>query len=52
MNLKSSEIAGKTTKNDSFKNSFVNLLGLEDALKSADKLAKKCLETMNSFVRI
>ncbi|WNL13108.1 polyprenyl synthetase family protein [Aliarcobacter cryaerophilus] len=47
--LESSEIAGKTTKNDSFKNSFVNLLGLEDALKSADKLAKKCLATMNSF---
>ena len=47
--LESSEIAGKTTQNDSFKNSFVNLLGLEDALKSADKLAKKCLETMNSF---
>ena len=47
--LESSEIAGKTTKNDSFKNSFVNLLGLEDALKSADKLAKKCLEAMNSF---
>lgn len=47
--LESSEIAGKTTKNDSFKNSFVNLLGLEDALKSADKFAKKCLETMNSF---
>ncbi|MCT7510181.1 polyprenyl synthetase family protein [Aliarcobacter cryaerophilus] len=47
--LESSEIAGKTTKNDSFKNSFVNLLGLKDALKSADKLAKKCLETMNSF---
>ena len=47
--LESSEIAGKTTKNDSFKNSFVNLLGLKDALKSADKLTKKCLETMNSF---
>lgn len=47
--LESSEIAGKTTKNDSFKNSFVNLLGLEESLKSADKLAKKCLETMNSF---
>ncbi|AYJ80444.1 geranyl transferase [Aliarcobacter cryaerophilus ATCC 43158] len=47
--LESSEIAGKTTKNDSLKNSFVNLLGLEDALKSADNLATKCLETMNSF---
>ena len=47
--LESSEIAGKTTKNDSFKNSFVNLLGLEESLKSADNLATKCLETMNSF---
>ena len=47
--LESSEIAGKTTKNDSLKNSFVNLLGLEESLKSADNLATKCLETMNSF---
>src|SRR5574344_1731729 len=47
--LESSEIDGKTTQNDSFKNCFVNLLGLEESLKSADKLAKKCLETMNSF---
>ena len=47
--LESSEIAGKTTQNDSFKNSFVNLLGLEESLKSADNLATKCLETMNSF---
>src|SRR5574344_1681775 len=39
--LESSEVAGKTTQNDSFKNSFVNLLGLEDALKSADKLDRK-----------
>jgi geranylgeranyl diphosphate synthase type II len=31
--LESSEIAGKTTKNDSFKNSFVNLLGLEECFK-------------------
>ena len=47
--LESSEIAGKTTKNDSLKNSFVNLLGLEESLKSADNLATKCLETMNIF---
>ncbi|MDQ1341122.1 MAG: farnesyl diphosphate synthase [Campylobacterota bacterium] len=30
---KSSKDAGKTTNNDKFKNSFVNLLGLEEALK-------------------
>lgn len=45
----SSEIAGKTTKNDSSKNSFVNLLGLEGAIKSADELAQKCQENLNSF---
>lgn len=49
MNLKAVKLLEKLQKNDSFKNSFVNLLGLKDALKSADKLAKKCLETMNSF---
>ncbi|WP_198306213.1 polyprenyl synthetase family protein [Arcobacter vandammei] len=47
--LESSETAGKTTQNDSFKNSFVNLLGLEEAKKSADILAQKCIETLNSF---
>ncbi len=45
----SSEVAGKTTHNDGAKNSFVNLLGLEGARKSADKLATKCLETLNSL---
>ncbi|RBQ29446.1 polyprenyl synthetase family protein [Aliarcobacter vitoriensis] len=45
----SSEEAGKTTQNDSFKNSFVNLLGLDEAKKSADKLALKCIETLDSF---
>ncbi|CAM3418758.1 polyprenyl synthetase family protein [Arcobacter aquimarinus] len=44
-----SEEAGKTTKNDNLKNSFVNLLGLEGAKKSADKLANKCKESLNSF---
>ena len=47
--LESSEIAGKTTKNDSLKNSFVNLLGLEESLKSVDNLTTKRIETMNSF---
>jgi geranylgeranyl diphosphate synthase, type II len=41
--------AGKTTHNDSSKNSFVNLLGLDGSIKSADALALKCLETLNTF---
>jgi geranylgeranyl diphosphate synthase type II len=45
----SSEIAGKTTQNDSSKNSFVNLLGLEGAIKSADDLAMKCINILNTF---
>ncbi len=36
------EEAGKTTANDGAKNSFVNLLGLEGAIKSANVLSKKC----------
>lgn len=47
--LESSEIAGKTTKNDSFKNSFVNLLGLNGAIKSADDLALKCTNILETF---
>ncbi|MEA3498900.1 MAG: polyprenyl synthetase family protein [Campylobacterota bacterium] len=43
------EEAGKTTSNDGAKNSFVNLLGLEGAIKSADKLSAKCTNTLNSF---
>lgn len=45
----SSEEAGKTTKNDNSKNSFVNLLGLEGAKESANKLADKCKKSLNSF---
>lgn len=45
----SAEEAGKTTKNDAVKNSFVNLLGLEGAIASADKLSLKCEETLNTF---
>lgn len=41
--------AGKTTNNDAAKNSFVNLLGLDGARKSADTLAKKCEEQLNGF---
>lgn len=45
----SSEEAGKTTQNDGAKNSFVNLLGLDGAIKSANELALKCTNTLNSF---
>ena len=45
----SSEEAGKTTQNDGSKNSFVNLLGLEGAIKSANELALKCTNTLNTF---
>ncbi|RXJ67014.1 geranyl transferase [Halarcobacter ebronensis] len=45
----SEEEAGKTTQNDSSKNSFVNLLGLEGAINSANTLAKKCEDELNSF---
>ena len=41
--------AGKTTHNDEAKNSFVNLLGLHGAIDSANQLAKKCEETLNSL---
>lgn len=43
------EEAGKTTANDGAKNSFVNLLGLDGAIKSADKLALKCEDNLESF---
>lgn len=45
----SAEEAGKTTSNDGAKNSFVNLLGLDGAKKSADELALKCEEKLKSF---
>jgi farnesyl diphosphate synthase len=43
------EQAGKTAQNDGSKNSFVNLLGLEGAIKSANELALKCTNTLNTF---
>jgi len=43
------EEAGKTTANDGAKNSFVNLLGLEGAVKSADKLSAKCTNDLSNF---
>ncbi len=41
--------AGKTTSNDANKNSFVNLLGLDGAIKSANELSHKCNATLNNF---
>ena len=43
------EEAGKTIANDGAKNSFVNLLGLDGAINSANELAKKCEITLNNF---
>lgn len=45
----SEEQAGKTTSNDEQKNSFVNLLGLEGAINSANTLANKCQNRLNNF---
>lgn len=45
----SSEEAGKTTQNDGSKNSFVTILGLEEALLQADALADKLSTQMKSF---
>jgi len=41
--------AGKTTGNDSDKNSFVNLLGLDEAIKQTDKLSAKLHKEFQSF---
>lgn len=41
--------AGKTTSNDTNKNSFINLLGLEGSIQSANKLAKLCKKTLDTF---
>jgi farnesyl diphosphate synthase len=45
----SEQVAGKTTSNDTAKNSFVNLLTLDGAIKSADELAIKCESKLNEF---
>jgi len=46
---KTAQEAGKDTKNDTDKNSFVNLLGLNGALKEADELAGKLENDLNNF---
>lgn len=45
----SAEEAGKTTGIDTDKNSFVNLLGLEESIREADTLAKDLQRRFESF---
>ena len=45
----SEEEAGKTTGNDGDKNSFVNLLGLEQTVQEADDLAKDLQRRFETF---
>jgi farnesyl diphosphate synthase len=45
----SEDQAGKTTHNDDSKNSFVNLLGLNGAIKAANELASKCEDKLNEL---
>ena len=47
--LEDEKSAGKTTSNDSKKNSFVNLLGVDGAYKEAEKLASKLENDMKNF---
>ena len=47
--VQTEEEAGKTTSNDSNKNSFINLLGLEESINSANKIAKECEETLENI---
>ncbi|MEN4052629.1 MULTISPECIES: polyprenyl synthetase family protein [Sulfurimonas] len=45
----SSEEAGKLTNNDEEKNSFVTILGLDEALREANLLADELTKSMQSF---
>ena len=45
----SSEEAGKTTNNDEEKNSFVTVLGFDEAMRQANVLADELTEQIGSF---
>lgn len=45
----SEEEAGKTTGNDGDKNSFINLIGLEQTVQEAEKLAEHLAEEFSKF---
>lgn len=47
--IQSDEEAGKTTRNDANKNSFVNLLGIKESMTQADILAKDLQRQFESF---
>lgn len=44
-----SKVAGKPTKHDTHKNSFVNLLGLQKAIECKENLKKECEQDLNNF---
>ena len=44
-----SEEAGKLTNNDEDKNSFVTILGLDESIKEANKLADELIQEIESF---
>ena len=44
-----SNIAGKTTNNDANKNSYVNLMGIENAIKEKNNLKNIILEKLDSI---
>lgn len=46
---KSTQEAGKNTQNDTHKNSYVNLLGLDKAYKSAKRLESNIFDRLGSF---
>ncbi len=45
----SAEEAGKPTGNDEDKNSFINIIGLDESIKEADKLAANLQERFDDF---
>jgi farnesyl diphosphate synthase len=45
----SDEEAGKTTGNDKDKNSFINIIGLEESIKEANNLADDLQQRFNLF---
>ena len=47
--IETDEVAGKPTNHDKNKNSFVTLLGLEDAIKEANIEAQKSLKLLEAF---
>jgi len=47
--IETDEVAGKPTNHDENKNSFVTLLGLENAIKEANIEAEKSLKLLKTF---